>query len=88
MRAERDNLHALTAVTDASAQRAESIGGELTWLCPRCPVTLGEGHLRDRQRSGFWLNHTAGRAWTWLILREEDPAGWPVVRFVGETVSL
>jgi hypothetical protein len=24
MRAERDNLHALTAVTDASAQRAES----------------------------------------------------------------
>ena len=72
-----------------SGGRTESaIGGELTWLCPRCPVTLGEGHLRDRQRSGFWLNHTAGRAWTWLILREEDPAGWPVVRFVGETVSL
>jgi hypothetical protein len=43
---------------------------------------------RRRFTNGMWAIIFAAGGSDWLILWEEDPPGQPVIRFLGETVSL
>ena|SRR5215475_7825280 len=43
---------------------------------------------RRRFSNGMWAIVRAIAGSEWLILWEEDPVGQPVVRFLGETLSL
>ena len=43
---------------------------------------------RRRFTNGMWAIVRSAEGSEWLVLWEEDPPGQPVVRFVGETVSL
>lgn len=76
---ELDSLHAtLPSVAAAIEESLDWIEAEP--VDPRAK--------RRRFSNGMWAILRSIADGEWLVLWEEDPPGYPVVRFIGETTSL
>jgi len=74
-----DKLH------DTQPAVAAALEECLDWIEAE-PLDVRAG--RRRFSNGMWAIVRAIAGSEWLILWEEDPVGQPVVRFLGETLSL